>query len=254
MRHLSLRAVALVLTLGVAAAWPASAAGQPVSGRHGTIDQRNTTTRPNSPSGFSFVGAYHAAGNPQKDPPYMRRMTFYQPRGMRYDTSVPGRCTASDLQLEEFGRAACPPASRLGGGQIKGLWMGRIRSTFQMDMFNNAGEQVVVARTPYIATVIRGRFSRDQSSVEWSSPTCWPTPPTGCPVDNALQLGAIQKVPPYTRRVRGVVRSYMTTPPSCPAAGYWKTPVRLWWADGTTDTMITKQRCTRSRRKALGRA
>src|SRR2546422_611526 len=120
----------------------------------------------------------------------MRRMTFYQPRGMRYDTSVPARCTASDLQLEEFGRAACPRASRLGGGQIKGLWMGRIRSTFQMDMFNNAGEQVVVARTPYIATVIRGRFSRDQSSVVWSSPTCWPTPPPGARKAPARRLAS----------------------------------------------------------------
>jgi len=252
-RYPNLKATPFVVTLGIAAAVPAWAAGQPISGRHGTIDQRNTTTRPGAPTGFSFSGAYHAAGNPRADPPYMRRMTFYQPRGMRYDTSVPARCTASDLELEAFGPAACPAASRLGGGEIKGVWMGRFRSTLHMDIFNNTGEQVVVARTPYIAFVARGRFSRDRSSIEWDSPTCWPTPPVGCPVDNTLQLAAIQKVKPYTRTVRGVVRSYLTTPPRCPAAGYWKTPVRLWWADGTTDTMVTKQHCARSRGKARGR-
>jgi hypothetical protein len=242
------------LLIGLLAAsgviWPACADAQPVSGRHGTIDQRNTTTRPNTPSGFSFTGTYHAAGNPKADPPYMRRMTFYQPRGMRYDTSVPARCTASDAQLAAFGASACPPASRLGGGQIKGVLLGRFRSNLQMDMFNNTGEQVVVARTPMIATVIRGRFAPDGSWIQWDSPTCWPTPPTGCPpVDDALQLGALQRVAPYTRKVNGVVRSYMTTPPRCPARGYWKTPVRLWWADGSTDTMVTEQPCTRPRTK-----
>src|SRR5439155_8135456 len=125
---------------------------------------------------------------------------------------------------------------RLGGGQLMGLWLGRFRSTFQMDMFNNTGEQVVVARSPMIATVVRGRVAPDGSSIQWDSPTCWPTPPTGCQADDALQLGAVQRVPPYTRRVNGRVRSYITTPPRCPRRGYWRTPVRLWWADGTMDT------------------
>jgi hypothetical protein len=235
------------LVLGATAVSAVCAEARPVSGPHGTIEQLNSTTRPNAPTGFTFTGRYHAAGNPHAYPPYMRRMTFYQPRGMRYDTSVPERCTATDIELAAFGASRCPPRSRLGGGQIEAALMGRFRSTLKMSMFNNTGEQLVVAESPLITTVVRGRFAPDQSSIEWNSPTCWPSTPAGCPFDNALQLGATQRVAPYTRRIRGALRSYLTTPSRCPAARYWKTPVRLWWADGSQDTLVTKQPCTRPR-------
>ena len=46
--------------------------------------------------------------------PYMRRMTFYPPAGMRHDTSVPEQCTASDFELSMNGPAACPEGSLIG--------------------------------------------------------------------------------------------------------------------------------------------
>ena len=233
-----------LLVLASSAVWPGFALGAPVSGPHQTVDNQLTTTQPNAPSGFRYTGRYHAAGNSQGDPPYMRRMASYSPAGLRFDTSVPERCTASDLELTLRGPAACPPGSRLGGGTVEGKFMGST-NTLVVDVFNNTGEQILVVGSPGFATVARGKIHSD-GSVEFASPTCYPAlSPPGCPTDNALQLGSDISLPPITRSSNGVVRSYLTTPPTCPGSGHWETPIRFWWADGSVDTVVTRQPCTR---------
>jgi hypothetical protein len=230
----------LVAAIAVLAA-PAAAA--PVSGPHEVVDNQLTTTQPDASAGFHYTGRYHAAGDPSGDPPYMRRMISYSPPGMRFDTSVPDRCTASDLELALRGVAACPPGSRIGGGTVDGKFMGSA-NTLDVDFLNNTDEQIIVARSPLFASVSRGTIHPD-GSVEFASPTCFPAlQPPGCPVDNALQLGSDITVAPLTRTVDGESRSYLTTPPSCPEAGHWETPIRFWWADGSVDTVVTRQPCT----------
>jgi hypothetical protein len=233
------------LVLGSMVGMPGSVAASPVSGPHETIDNRLSTSQPDAPSGFTFDGSYHAVGDPRGNPPYMRRMLFYNPAGQRYDTSVPERCSASDVQLETFGAAACPAGSRLGGGTTTTSFLGRFPGTVTVDLLNNTDEQIILARSPGVSTVARGRISPD-GSVEYASPTCFPyLRPPGCPIDSVLQLKSSITMPPYTRLSNGVVRSYLTTPATCPVAGYWQGPVRLWWADGSVDTVVTEQACTR---------
>jgi hypothetical protein len=240
-----LRGLPILLVVALSAAWPGGAAAEPVSFPHGTIDQRYTTTQPNAPSGFEFDATYHAAGDPSAYPPYMRKMIAYNPDGKRFDTSVPDRCTASDVELALRGAEACPPGSRLGEGTTKTAFMGGFPpQTVALDFFNNTNEQIILARSPILTTIARGRIHPD-GSTEFASPTCYPSVPTaGCPVDNVLQLESHVDVPAYTRTVDGVVRSYLTTPPECPPRGFWKTPIRLWWADGSVDTVVTRQPCT----------
>jgi hypothetical protein len=231
--------------LALAAAAPAAAVAVPVSGPRETVDNQLTTTRQNAPAGFHYTGRYHAAGDPNGDPPYMRRMVSYNPHGRRFDTSVPERCTASDLELALRGMDACPPGSRLGGGTAEGKFMDFPPNRLDVDFVNNTGEQIIILRSPVFATVARGRIHPD-GSVEFASPTCFPAlQPPGCPVDNALQLGSDITVPPLTRSSNGVRRSYLTTPRYCPRSGYWRTPIRFWWADGSVDTVVTRQRCRR---------
>lgn len=226
----------------LALALPCAAAAAPVSGPHEVVESRFTTTVPGAPTGFHYTGRYHAAGDPSGDPPYMRRMVSYPPPGLRFDTGAVERCTATDLELALRGPDACPPGSRLGGGTAEGRFMG-MPSTLQLDMFNNTNEQILVARTPFVATVARGTIHPDQS-VDFASPTCYPAlNPPGCPADTALQLGSDVSLPVMTRGSR----SYMTTPPACPPSGRWETPVRFWWADGTVDTVVTEQPCERAR-------
>jgi hypothetical protein len=228
-----------ILALGcVAAALPATAAAEPVTFAHGTIDSRYTTTQPGAPTGFDYTGDYHAAGDPSGDPPYMRRMTSYPPPGYRYDTSVPERCTASDLQLQLEGPSACPEGSRLGRGTARGKFMGE-ETQLEIDLFNNAGEQVMLVHTPLLMTVSRGKIAPD-NSITFASPTCYPALVT-CPADTALQMGSKVSSPPYVRDGR----AYTSTPAKCPKAGHWQTLVRFWWADGTDDSVVTKQPCTR---------
>ena len=169
-------------------------------------------------------------------------MASHSPPGMRFDTSVPERCTATNLELSLRGADACPPGSRLGGGTAEGSVMGS-RGTLAIDVFNNAGEQIFVVATPGLASIARGKI-HPGGAVEFAAPTCYPSvEPPGCPADNALQTGSDIVVPPYTREVDGRTRSYLTTPPSCPASGAWETPIEFFWADGAHDTVVTRQPC-----------
>lgn len=239
---------AATLAATCAVAWPAGAAAEPITFAHGSVDHRLTTIERKAPTGFSYTGTYHAAGDPGAHPPYMRRMVFYNRSGLRYDTSVPDRCTAGDLELAARGAAACPPGSRLGSGKSDVAFMGTFPSTVEIDVFNNTNEQIMVARSPGLATVARGRIHRD-GSVEFASPTCYPSvQPGGCPVDNVLQLASQVSVPAYTRTARdGKVRSWLTTPSKCPRSGRWRDPIRFWWADGSVDTVVTEKPCRKRR-------
>src|SRR3954452_13107556 len=202
-------------------AMAATASAEPVSFRHGTVDQQYTTTQPGSPSGLTFAGTYHAAGNAQADPPYMRKQVTYPPPGARYDTSVPDRCTASDLELQTQGPSACPAGSVLGKGSSSGRVAGVFSGALDTYLVNNKDEQIIVGATPFLWTVARGHIHPD-GSIQFNFPTCFPSvDPTGCPVDDVLQLGSTMNMPPYTK----ASGSYLTTPPTCPASGHWETPI-----------------------------
>src|SRR5438128_1799594 len=107
----------------VAVVLPGGALAKPVSWSRGTVDQTYTTTAPNSPTGVVLAGRYHAKGDPNADPPFLRRMVLYPPKGFRYDTRVPDACTASDLKLMALGPDACPEGSRVGDGTTEGVFM-----------------------------------------------------------------------------------------------------------------------------------
>jgi hypothetical protein len=171
----------------------------------------------------------------------MRRMTFHPPAGTRYDTGALDRCTATDAELALRGPSACPESSRLGGGTGRAKAMGS-EQTVEINVFNNTDEIVMVISSPGLFTVSRGKIGADGSQT-FESPTCYPSVNlAGCPVDNALQTGSDVTMPVHVRDGR----SYLTTPPTCPESGYWETPVRFWWADGSEDTAVTRQPCTQS--------
>lgn len=235
-----------VLVLALAAA-PAGSAAATVSGPHEIVDSRLSTQRPASPAGMYYSARYHAANDPSGDPPYMRRMVSYNPSGIRLDTSVPDRCAASDLELA-VRPDACPSGSHIGGGTADGRFLGFPPTRLDVDVYNNTGQQIVVARSPGFATVARGTIHPD-GAVDFSSPTCFPAlNPPGCPVDNTVQLGSTIDIPPLVRSGR----SYLVTPPTCPRSRVWQTPIRFWWADGTVDTVVVEHPCKR-RVRAHGR-
>ena len=239
------------LILALSAVWAAGAAAEPGSGPRETIDQSFTTTSPNSPTGGTFTSTYHAADDPNGNPPFLRRMVFHPPPGTRYDTSVPEQCTAPDAVLQVFGASACPAGSRLGAGFVDGLVLAPFAHdivfdhfSHSIDVFNSANEQIVLVNSEG-STVVRGRFQPD-GSVDYVMPTCFPTPPAGgCADDYVLTLKTFSSLPAYTVSSPDGVRSYETTPPTCPKVRYWSTTVDLFWADGSADSVVTKQPCSR---------
>jgi hypothetical protein len=244
-----LRSRALILLFSAPALWGAVAAAEPGSGPRETVDQRFTTSLAGAPTGIRYDADYHAGGDPEGKPPYMRRMVVHPPRGLRYDTSVPGRCTAGDAELQLRGPEACPDASRIGRGNIEGVFEVPFGGDAEFHSFrhrmyvlNNTNEQVVLVESEGF-TVIRGRI-RDDGAIVWKPATCFPSPPGGACVDDYIvQLGTTTNLKPYTRRTGRRLRSYVTTPPRCPARGFWQTMVRFWWSDGSVDRVRTKQPC-----------
>src|SRR2546421_12114942 len=81
-------------------ALPAGAWAIPGSGPHETVDVTTSTKQPNISAGFGYAATYHAAGNPDADPPALRHLVIQLPSGTRIDTSVPGQCTASDIEIK----------------------------------------------------------------------------------------------------------------------------------------------------------
>jgi hypothetical protein len=250
MRNLVVRVGLLVQVLwALSALLPGVVAAEPVSGPRETVDQGFTTTRPGTATGLSYKGTYHAAGDEKGAPPYLPRMVFVYPRGFRFDTSVPDRCSATDPELEVRGPDACPAGSRLGEGTTEGLFMAPITHSFVFDHYthhlyvvNGANGQIMLIESEGF-TVVRGKFQPDGSQV-FNSPTCFPSPPAGgCPDNYILQLGSTTSIAPYTKTVGGAVRSYATTPSKCPRRGYWGTTVEFSWSDGSTDSVVSKQPC-----------
>jgi hypothetical protein len=251
MGDLGVRAGRIVVALGIAWALVAgTAAADPGSGKYGTVDQTFTTTTPGSPTGLGFDAVYHAADDPNGDPPFMEKMTFYPPAGMRYDTSIPEACTASDFELSMQGPAACPEGSQIGDGTTKGVFFYPFAHDYELDRYthniyvmNNVNEQIILVEAEGYA-VVRGRFQPD-GSLEFASPTCFPTPPTGCVDDHILQTATTSTLPELTT----ASGSYATTPPTCPEAGHWSTLVRFWWKTGEVETLETTQPCSAKRKK-----
>ena len=243
------RRVGLFLCV-LSAVAPSTAAAQPGSGPREDVDQSFTTTLPGTPTGLNFSATYHAAGDPEAPPPYMSKMTFFPPRGMRYDTRVPERCTATDLELQVRGPDACPEGSRLGTGSTEGLFMAPITHAFvfsqfkfDMTLLNNTSEQILVVNSDFGFTVMRGRISPG-GAITFKPTTCFPSPPAGeCPDDYILQLGSSSTIPVYTKKRGRRTRAYAKTPARCPARGNWRSRIKFWWKDGSKDTVVTTQPC-----------
>jgi hypothetical protein len=244
-------AIAALLASALLALTASSALAAPTSFERGTVDQSYTTTKPAKPTGVGFEGTFHAAGDPQGEPPAMTKLVYHPPAGFRYDTSVPDQCTATDAQLSMQGPDACPPGSVIGTGTAEGLLYDPT-ATFLIHEFkheitivNNANEQIVLMKNEGY-TVIRGKFRAD-GALEFNPPTCfpWPQSVAACPAHNAILDYNATMVQPYVTDSG----SYATTPGRCPRDRTWDTTIEMHWNDGAVDNIVTEQPCTRKKRR-----
>jgi hypothetical protein len=210
-----------------------------------------STTLPSHSTAERFRFDYVNPDDPEAKPPAVRRVETILPHGARYDTSVPGSCTASDAELTLRGSEACPPDSAIGGGVVTvdtgAPGEGRI-VTADIEFFNNAedpdGEFIYLntVRGSGARTVIRADVTLRRTITE--AGMLPGTPPDGGAIDTVDV-----RVADVSRKVGGKRRHYITTPKRCPSDGHWVARVSFAYDDGVTQTMTTKNRCARQSRR-----
>ncbi len=232
-------AVAALAVPGAAAAAKRAPITGPVSGPHETVLISTTTERPGASAGFGYAASYHGGT--------LRRLVIVLPRGTRSDTSVPGQCTASDMEIMLLGESACPASARVGSGQATIEQFGLGQATYDSVLYNAAGQQLELVESggrviSVVHTYVHGR------TLDGPVPTCVTggNPPNGCPFDEvSLISNHLQTVP-----ISAGGRNYGTTPPTCPRSRVWKGRLRFYYADGSVDRLVYHVPCrpTRLRR------
>ncbi|MDX6633139.1 MAG: hypothetical protein QOG09_1225 [Solirubrobacterales bacterium] len=238
--------VAALMALCLGLLWPGAAPASPDSGPHETVNLWTNTTKPNASAGLGYSARYHSATDPAGDPPPLRRLVIKLPPGTRIDTTVPPRCTASEMEIRLIGESACPPSARIGSGQATVKQLGLGVATYDTVIYNapddmleliKSGNQVV----GIVHTYVHG------TTLDGPIPTCITggQPPSGCPSDQLTLLANHLEIKPISVGRGKARRNYGTTPPSCPRSGRWYARVALHYADGSVDNVKPHGRCSR---------
>jgi hypothetical protein len=99
--------VAAILGL-LAAAAAVTLPGVAQAGPRADYKQTFSTPVPGASTGTDTQILYKHPDDPEAKPIPVRREVFTFPKGTRFDSSVVPDCTASELELQLFGEAACP--------------------------------------------------------------------------------------------------------------------------------------------------
>lgn len=235
------RAIVAAAVSAAFLAAPASAGALPAAGERATVDVELTTTAPGVPTGLTYRSQVHTPEG--REPPVLRRLIVGIPEGAAVDTSVPGKCKATDDQLRTQGDDICPRESFVGAGQADVLVVGLGRQRFTVNGINDDGQQLnTVKQGEMVSAVIRGTFTAE--GLDALIPTCVTggQPPSGCPADQVRLLASELVVPPYVTPAG----SYFTTPRTCPPSGRWRSQIVMTYADGVTERLFPEQPCAAS--------
>jgi hypothetical protein len=237
------RRTLLILALLASSAAIASAVDAPYQTSSYTLDQQ----RPARPTGEHFQFDYVNPEDPEAKPPAVKEVVTILPKGARYDASVPGSCTASDVELMLQGAAACPEDSRVGGGVITvdtGMPGPARIVTADTEFFNNAedpeGEFIYLntVRDTGARTVVRADVTKRRTITV--APMLPGTPPDGGAIDT-VDVEVLK----ISRTIDGERRAYITTPPRCRKSRTWVAKVRFSYGDDYSQTVATPNGCTR---------
>lgn len=224
-----------ILGATAAAAIPTSAQ----AGSRADYEQMFSSAVPGASTGTDTRIVYRHPEDRAAKPIPVRREVFTFPKGTRFDGSVVPNCTASDLELQVYGPAACPGESRIGSGH-DGTFMtgfpGSGETPMDLKMFDARDGFIVVGAPrdqPTLRQVARAR--REGRVVTVIAPRM-----PGGPPDGESALRRIHNV--FGERSAGD-RAYVRTPRRCPGSGFWKFKLRLVWADGVSTKHVDRMRC-----------
>lgn len=249
----------LCAALGAVAAASVLVGGSAAYGQSGdrqVYEGTLTSQQPGTATGLRQHIRYVDPSEPGGKPPAVAEVVFRLPPGTRIDTSVPGRCAASELEFQLRGADACPLDSRVGDGALSadtGVQAGvypRVIET-AVTFFNNRDELILFAEstnTPGPPVRVASRIEvRDGTLVSRVPPL-----PAAPPPDPFLALREVvnhleEVVSPAEGGQRG---AYLTTPKTCPASGYWTITAVFTYRDGVTQTEESQTPCTAASARA----
>ena len=212
-------------------------------GDYQTASLRFIESAPGRASGYRVRIDYSNPDDPEAKPPSVREVVEVFARGTRIDTGAPDRCAATDAELTLRGRSACPPGSMVGTGFIRldtGVpGPGRYLKE-DVTFLNNTNQLIYLTkdRATGARTVVRARVRGHRVVTE--APLLPGAAPDGTAID--VVRGDFPKL---VRMRDGRRRAYVMTPEHCPARGFWANRVRFAYHDGTTQTEMTRNRCSR---------
>jgi hypothetical protein len=213
--------------------------GSAQAGPRADYKQTFTTPVPGVSTGTDTQILYKHPDDPDAKPIPVRQEVFTFPKGTEFDGSVVPDCTASDLELQLLGEAACPPESRIGGGD-EGTFMtgfpGAGETPMEIDAFDDGPAFVVVGGPQGFPLRQVTRASREGRVITVNVPRI-----PGGPPDFEGALRRVHNV--FDPRSLGK-RAYVRTPSVCPASGVWTFRARFTFADGAVEEDSYRMPCS----------
>jgi hypothetical protein len=200
--------------------------------------QMFTTPVPGASTGSDTQILYKHPDDPNAKPPAVRQEVFTFPEGTTWDNDVVPDCDATEAQLDLMGEAACPPESRIGGGE--GTFMsgfGSGESVLEVDVFDDGPDFLILGGSQDPPIRFATRATREGRTITVNVPRS-----PGGPPDGEAAIRRVHNV--FDARTLGD-RAYMRTPPVCPASGVWTFHARLTFADGGVEENSYDMPCSR---------
>lgn len=208
-----------------------------------TYSDRFTTEVPGAAAGRTYAIDYFDPADRDGKPHAFSHLRVELAEGARFDTSALPHCDASDAQLMAAGPGACPADSQVGTDEtVVDTGFDGPNRQFTTDFaFFNAKDQLILVATVRengARLVIRGRIG--ERTLDIDNPMIPGTPPDGGAAKS--QRGRFE--PRATVR-DGRQVNYITTPPTCPASGYWVNRVIYTYRDGVQQAAESRSPCRR---------
>ena len=235
-------ATLIACCVALVAAAPANADSTPA----GDVNFPFTSTQPGSPTGVVLYVLYKDPNNPNAKPSAVDRILFTAPEGTVFDGAAVPACKATDSELQQRSKAACPTDTVVGEGYITVMAgvPGESPKGFPLDAtVYNTGDGLIQLFTDQgtgAYTAHERLPFRSKNSFE--GPNIADTPGFGS--DGRSAAREVSIVFPLTRGPSG--KSFITTPPDCPPSRLWT--ARFDWrnADGNSYTANSTMPCVPS--------
>lgn len=199
-----------------------------------------TTPTPGTSTGVHVdVQLGNPVGSPHKPSP-LTGAVIRLPKGTVINTAVRPQCSAADAAMQVAGTLACPGDTQVGKGSLEGqTGFGPPIDPLVGDdtVFNGKDELIEIVTPPGAPAPAAGV---DHLTIKDNTLTAHPPSVPGGPPDYKT---AIKRITFFIAAFGAGGNAYITTPPSCPKSGRWRTLATFYFADGTNNRVTADAPC-----------